>query len=231
VSARFLAPANSETFGPAEVVKCCCRLGLMGEDCASWWCSFQDVWPVVKDRCAVGEALNRLLGLDNVWSNEAMYVRLRWPVLPLLEPIASEKKGALRGELIRVLEGYGRSEALDDESDMVSPSRILFRRISSSIFGSMVSSVRSSQPCLVLNCARASLFWRRRAIFGDLSVSRRAYWQTHLVHREGFWRHTLLISALLRTLSATVSGCFFHGDDMVLFFGMDGDVEGEQPSS
>jgi len=26
--------------------------------------------------------------------------------------------------------------------------------------------------------------------------------------------HTLLISTLLRTLSATASGCVFHGDDM-----------------
>ena len=39
----------------------------------------------------------------------------------------------------------------------------------------------------------------------------------------------MLISALLRTLSATVSGCFFHGDDIVDIvrrFGMDSGVEG-----
>lgn len=36
----------------------------------------------------------------------------------------------------------------------------------------------------------------------------------------------MLISALLSTLSATVSGCFFHGDDIVLFLGIDSEVEG-----
>lgn len=92
-------------------------------------------------------------------SNEAIYVRLRWPVLPLLDPMASEKKGALSGELMRALVGYGRSEALDDESDRISPSCCMrFRRISSSILGSRVSRVRSSQPCCVLNWARASRF-------------------------------------------------------------------------
>lgn len=38
--------------------------------------------------------------------------------------------------------------------------------------------------------------------------------------------HTLLISALLRTLSATVSGCFFHGDDIVRIFGIRRGLEG-----
>ena len=27
---------KKDTSGPAEVVKCCCRRGLMGEDCANW---------------------------------------------------------------------------------------------------------------------------------------------------------------------------------------------------
>lgn len=49
-------------------------------------------------------------------------MRLRCPELPLLEPTASENKGALRGELISVLVGYGRSDALDEESERTSPS-------------------------------------------------------------------------------------------------------------
>lgn len=56
------------------------------------------------DLCGVGEVRNRFVGLDMVISNDAiLYVRLRWPVLPLLDPMASEKKGALSGELISVL--------------------------------------------------------------------------------------------------------------------------------
>lgn len=33
---------------------------------------------------------------------------------------------------------------------------------------------------------------------------------------KGGRNHTLLISALLSTLSATASGCFFNGDDIIL---------------
>ena len=91
-------------------------------------------------------------------------MRFRWPVLPLLDPMASEKKGAFRGELMRAPLGYGRSDALDEESESMSPSARRLRRISSSSFGSIESRVRSSQPCLVLNCARARRFWSRRAI-------------------------------------------------------------------
>jgi hypothetical protein len=103
-------------------------------------------------------------------SNEAMYVRLRWPELPLLEFTASEKRGALRGELMSVRVGYGRSEALDDESDWPSMSKAVtlvarLRRSSSSTLGSMVSSVRSSQPCLALNWASARRLWRCLAIY------------------------------------------------------------------
>jgi hypothetical protein len=154
-----LLPEKKEMLGPVAVVKCCCRLGLRGDELASWWWSFHGAWPAVKDRYDVGDVRNRLLGLDRVWSmsKEAMYVRLRWPVLPLLDIMASEKKGAFRGELMRALVGYGRSEALDDESERTS-SWIRFRRISSSTLGSIVSRVRSSQPCCVLNCARASRF-------------------------------------------------------------------------
>lgn len=157
---------KKETSGPPEVVKCCCLLALMGDDCASWWLSFHVECPE-NDLCAVGDARNRLLGLEAVWSNDAKYVRFRWPELPLLEPTASENKGALRGELINVFVGYGRSDALEEESDRTSPSHRRFRRISSSSFGSMESSVRSSQPCFVLNCARARRFCSRRAICGE----------------------------------------------------------------
>lgn len=34
--------------------------------------------------------------------------------------------------------------------------------------------------------------------------------------REAQSTHTLLISALFSTLSATTSGCFFNGDDIML---------------
>lgn len=93
-------------------------------------------------------------------------MRFRWPVLPLLDPIASEKRGALRGELIRVLEGYGKSEALEEESDRISPSGrgIWLRRILSSNLGSILSRVRSSKPCFVLNCASARRFCNLLAI-------------------------------------------------------------------
>jgi hypothetical protein len=40
-----------------------------------------------------------------VMSKDAVYVRFRWPELPLLEPIASENRGALSGELISALVG------------------------------------------------------------------------------------------------------------------------------
>ena len=131
------------------------------------------------DLWAVGESLKRLLGLEAAAasaaeataasSNEAMYVRLRWPELPLLEFTASEKRGALRGELISVRVGYGRSEALDDESDWPSMSKAAalvarLRRSSSSTLGSIVSRVRSSQPCLALNWASARRLWRCLAI-------------------------------------------------------------------
>jgi hypothetical protein len=33
---------------------------------------------------------------------------------------------------------------------------------------------------------------------------------------KGYRVHTLLISALLSTRSATASGCFFNGDDIIL---------------
>ena len=46
-----------------------------------------------------------MVGLDIVMSNDAVYVRLRCPELPLLEWIASENRGALSGELINVLDG------------------------------------------------------------------------------------------------------------------------------
>lgn len=61
---------KKETSGPADVVKCCCLRGLMGEDCASWWFSFQ-VAEYANDLCAVGEPRNRLLGLEAVLSNDA----------------------------------------------------------------------------------------------------------------------------------------------------------------
>lgn len=41
-SAILRAPWKKETSGPVDVVKCCCRLGLIGDDCASWWLSFHD---------------------------------------------------------------------------------------------------------------------------------------------------------------------------------------------
>lgn len=137
----------------------------------------------------MGDDRNRLVGLDMVMSNEAVYVRLRWPELPLLEVSPSENRGALSGELIRVLDGYGSSDVLDEESDRTSPSQMRRRR-SSSILGSIVSRVRSSQPCFVLNCAKAKRPCSLRAI--------------------------LLTSTRLSTLSATASGCFFKGDDMVV---------------
>lgn len=108
----------------------------------------------------MGEARKRLLGLEVVWSKEAIYVRLRWPELPLLEPTASENSGALSGELMSAFVGYGKSEALEEESERTSPSYSFLRRISSSILGSIESRARSSQPCLVLNCARARRFCR-----------------------------------------------------------------------
>lgn len=150
---------KKETSGPLDVVKCCWRRGLMGEDCESWWLSFQAVW-LEKDLCAVGDARKRLLGLDAIWSKDPRYVRFRWPELPLLDPMASEKRGALRGELMRVFlpPGYGMSDALEEESE--SPSRARLRRISSSNLGSIVSRVSSSQPCLALNWARARRFCR-----------------------------------------------------------------------
>lgn len=99
-------------------------------------------------------------------------MRLRCPVLPLLEPTASENRGALRGELMSARDGYGRSDALDDESERTSVGSVKrFLRISSSTFGSMESSVRSSQPCLVLNFARARRFCKRRAILKSGNVS------------------------------------------------------------
>lgn len=163
---------KKDTSGPVDVVKCCWRRGLMGDDWASWWLPFQ--LPCPDDLCAVGETLNRLLGLDAAASaaaataassNEAMYVRLRWPELPLLEFTASEKRGALRGELMSVLVGYGKSDALDDESECTSTSNVMrLRRSSSSTLGSMVSRERSSQPCLALNWARARRLWRCLAI-------------------------------------------------------------------
>lgn len=119
----------------------------------------------------MGDKRNRLLGLDEMASNEAKYERLRWPVLPLLDPMASENSGALSGELMRILEGYGKSETLDEESERTSPSTSRFLRISSSSLGSIESSVRSSQPCLVLNCARARRFCNRRAIWRRRTVS------------------------------------------------------------
>lgn len=89
-------------------------------------------------------------------------MRLRWPVLPLLEPIASENRGAFKGELIKALVGYGRSEALEEESDKISPSAKRLRRraalccrSSSSYLGSITSRDRFSQPRLALNWARA----------------------------------------------------------------------------
>lgn len=55
----------------------------------------------------MGDDRNRLAGLERAMSmsKEAMYVRLRCPVLPLLEPMASEKRGAFRGELMSPLVG------------------------------------------------------------------------------------------------------------------------------
>lgn len=53
----------------------------------------------------MGDDRNRLVGLDMVMSNEAVYVRLRCPELPLLEVTASENRGALSGELINALVG------------------------------------------------------------------------------------------------------------------------------
>jgi hypothetical protein len=93
----------------------------MGDDCASWWLAFQLV-VAEKDLCAVGDMRKRLPGLDEFWSKEATYVRLRWPELPLLEPTASENKGALRGELMSALVGYAMSDALEEESESTSPS-------------------------------------------------------------------------------------------------------------
>ena len=37
-------PRKKERLGPADVVKCGCFRGLMGEDCESWCWSFQAVW-------------------------------------------------------------------------------------------------------------------------------------------------------------------------------------------
>jgi len=73
---------------------------------------------------------------------------------------------------MRAREGYGRSDALDDESERTSVgSARRFLRSSSSTLGSMESSVRSSQPCLVLNFARARRFCKRRAILKSGNVS------------------------------------------------------------
>lgn len=80
--------------------------------------------------------------------------------------MASEKKGALRGDELRVARGYWKSEAeLDEVSDSMSPAEEgRWRRRCSSTFGSIKSRVRSSQPCLALNCASARRFCSLRAI-------------------------------------------------------------------
>jgi hypothetical protein len=69
--------------------------------------SFHVAWPEGNDLCAAGEPRNRLLGLDAALSKKVWYERFLCPVLPLLDPIASENigPGALRGELIRALVG------------------------------------------------------------------------------------------------------------------------------
>ena len=91
-------------------------------------------------------------------------MRFLCPVLPLLDPMASENRGALSGELIRALVGYGSSEALEDESDNMSPSCSRLRRISSSNLGSIMSRVSFTRLCFVLNWAKARRFCNLLAI-------------------------------------------------------------------
>lgn len=84
------------------------------------------------------------------------------PVLLPLDTIRSENiAAAFNGELNKVLRfEHGNSDAtLEEESDNISPLEVGRRLLSSSsILGSIVSRVRSSQPLSVLNCASASRF-------------------------------------------------------------------------
>ena len=68
--------------------------------------------------------LFRELELELECSKLLWYVRFRWPLLLLPLPIWSEKRAALRGELIRVLVlAYGNSdvELEEEESENISP--------------------------------------------------------------------------------------------------------------
>ena len=98
---------------------------------------------------------------------------------------------------------------LEEESERTSPSKMRRRR-SSSTFGSMMSSVRSSQPCFVLNCANARRPCSLRAIYRE----EKRWFSPVLCLVKVFGSPTLLTSTRLSTLSATASGCCFKGDDM-----------------
>jgi hypothetical protein len=93
------APRKKGKSGPAEVVKCGCFRGLIGEDCVSWRWFVQEVWlePIAR---TAGEERNlfREPVLEVRFSKLLWYVRFRVPLLLPLENIAA----ALRGELRRV---------------------------------------------------------------------------------------------------------------------------------
>lgn len=59
-----LTPRKKERLGPAEVVKCGCFRGFMGEDCESWCWSFHEVWPWDMLRPAEGEERKRLRAVE-----------------------------------------------------------------------------------------------------------------------------------------------------------------------
>jgi hypothetical protein len=160
------APRKNGKSGPADVVKCGCLRGLIGEDWASWRWFVQEVRPEPSTRPAGDERnLFREPVLEVRFSKLLWYVRFRGPLLLPLENIAAAFRGELRR--VRVLPRWKSEFALEEEeSDRTSPLDSGLRRPSSSCtLGSILSKGRSSQPRSVLNWARASRFWSLRAIW------------------------------------------------------------------